>query len=72
MMVQKLYKQRSTIVMSIPKLLCKKLGVCAGDYITLSECPGFLDNNMVCMKKLEVQNVRHKTGKGERHKGGKI
>lgn len=65
MMVQKLYKQRSTIVMSIPKLLCKKMGVCAGDYITLSECSELHDNNIVCMKKLEVQNVGHKTGKSK-------
>jgi len=70
MMVQRLYKQRTTIVMSIPKLLCKKLGVCAGDYVTLSECSEFPNNNMVCMQKLEPKNVRDNRNSDREDKGG--
>jgi len=50
--------------MTIPKLIREKLDVKAGDYVSLSECSEFPGNDMVCMMKLELKNVR---SDGDRH-----
>lgn len=60
MYIAKLHKQHSSVVMTVPVAIRKKLGVCAGDFVGLDDCSEFPGNNMVCMQKVELQNVRDK------------
>lgn len=37
MFIQRVHKQHSSIVMTIPKLVCKGLNIKAGDYVVLDD-----------------------------------
>ena len=70
MFVQKLHKQHNSVVMTIPPLIRKRLGVSAGDYVSLDVCSEFPVKNMVCMRKLELKDVRGKGNSDRPDKGG--
>lgn len=72
MVVAKVYRQHNSLVITIPVLVCRELGICAGDYVELDDCSEMCDNDMVCMTKLEAKNVGAKGNKSGRNKGGGV
>lgn len=61
MLVQRLYKQRSSLVMTVPKLVCKKLKLCAGDYVLLRDSA---DSRFIFMSKLKPEDIPNGRDKG--------
>lgn len=56
MLVQRLYKQRTSLVMTVPKLICKKLKLSAGDYVVLRDSA---DSRFVFMSKLQKEEIKN-------------
>jgi len=70
-LVQRVYKQRSSLVMTIPKLVCKKLKLSAGDYVVLRDSA---DSRFVFLSKLkaeEIGNDRGKRNSDREYQGGR-
>lgn len=71
MFVHRLHRQHSSVVMTVPKLVCEDLGMCAGDYVVLSKNsngPGYI------LQKFESEDIRNAIdGKctDRRHPGGR-
>ncbi len=71
MYIVKLHRQHSSVVMTIPKKVCEQMGVCAGDYVSITDlqyesgvtlqrcCPG------------EKNNVRDNRNTDKRNQGGR-
>lgn len=57
MIVKRLHQQHTSVVMTIPKVFCKELEVCAGDYVVMDIKPGDGNKKIFVMEKWEVQDV---------------
>ena len=72
MLICKLHRQHTSIVMTVPKLLCKSLELCAGDYVIIEQ----VDSTKVAMlPKLnpkDIRNARKKRDSTGKNKGGSI
>ncbi len=70
MSVHKLHKQHTSVVMTVPKWVLRKLGVCAGEYVELDECSESPKYKMVCMTKLELRDDRDNQTSDRKDSGG--
>lgn len=70
MYIAKLHKQHTSVVMTVPVAIRKKLGVSAGDFVSLDDCSEFPNNNMVCMQKVELKDARDKRNPNRKDSGG--
>lgn len=62
MIICKLHRQHTSAVMTVPKLVCKDLGLCAGDYVVLTrdtDRPGYL------LQKFNSKDISN--GRGKEH-----
>ena len=61
MIIAKLHKQHTSVVMTVPKLLCKALGLCAGDYVIIEQ----VDSSQVAtLQKFIPEDIRDARTKG--------
>ena len=70
MFTVKIVKEGFIFFVRLPAAICKKLGVRAGDYVEISECSEFPDNDMVCIRKAENEDVGNKGNTDRNNKGG--
>jgi len=70
MSVHKLHRQHTSVVMTIPKWVLKKLDAGAGDYVTLNECSESPVYEVVCLQKLENIDARDSRNSGRKDRGG--
>lgn len=69
MLIAKLHRQHSSIVMTVPKLVCKKLKLSAGDYVVLRDSA---DSRFIFLSKFkpeEIKNARDKRNSVRSNKG---
>ena len=69
MVIVRLHKQHSSVVMTVPKILCKALSLCAGDYLVIEQ----VDNSKVatlqkCTPK-DIRNASDKRNSDRQNKG---
>ncbi|KKM66735.1 hypothetical protein LCGC14_1478210 [marine sediment metagenome] len=68
MVIVKLHKQHTSVVMTVPKILCKALGLCAGDYVIIEQ----VDSSQVAtLQKFipeDIRNVREKRNPDRKNK----
>lgn len=70
MFVHRLHRQHTSVVMTIPKLVCKDLSMCAGDYVVLSKNengPGYILQKFISE---DIRNVRKKRNTDRKNQGG--
>jgi len=60
MYVCKTYRQHNSTVITIPKNVCDKLDVHAGDYVSFLDCEYFPQGKVMCIEKLEMKHGRDK------------
>lgn len=69
MVVVKLHRQHTSVVMTVPKLICKSLGLCAGDYVIIEQ----VDSSKVAtLQKFipeDIRNVKAKRNSDRKNKG---
>lgn len=56
MVIAKLHKQHSSIVMTVPKLICKSLGLSAGDYVLIEQID---DSKVAALQKFIPEDLRN-------------
>lgn len=69
MVIAKLHRQHTSVVMTVPKLICKSLGLCAGDYVCLQSSA---DSRFVFLSKFkpeDISNARNKRNPVGKNKG---
>lgn len=71
MFIVKAYRQHNSIVISIPVLVQRALGICAGDYLRLDLDELDHEFTMAKVEEGDLRNVRDKTDKSEPNKGGR-
>lgn len=60
MVIAKLHRQHTSVVMTVPKLICKSLGLCAGDYVIIEK----VDRTKVAtIKKFTPKDIRNANDK---------
>ena len=69
MVIAKLHRQHTSVVMTVPKLICKSLGLCAGDYVIIEQ----VDSSKVAMLQKfipkDIRNARDKGNTNRKNKG---
>jgi len=60
--IAKLHKQHTSVVMTVPKLICKSLGLCAGDYVVIEQVGS---SQVATLKKFNPKDIRN--GKDKRN-----
>lgn len=68
--VQKLHRQHTSTVMTIPKPLCKALGLLPGDMVLLEEMEGQAAYRFSKFDLRKVRDGRSKRDSGRGHPGG--
>ena len=70
MIICKLHRQHTSVVMTVPKLVCKYLELCAGDYVVLTvnqDGPGYVLRKFNCE---DISNGRGKEHSDRKDSGG--
>lgn len=58
MVIAKLHKQHTSVVMTVPKLICKSLGLCAGDYVIIEQVDSTKVATLQKFKPEDIRNAR--------------
>ncbi|KKK67912.1 hypothetical protein LCGC14_2949310, partial [marine sediment metagenome] len=61
LVVVKLHKQHTSVVMTVPKLICKALSLSAGDYVIMSD---EFRKGTVVLSKFKREDIKNGSGKG--------
>ena len=72
MHIVRLHRQHSSVVMTVPKIVCKNLELCAGDYVILADST---ENKVVGMRKFDpeaIKNAGNNRGSDRKDSGGGI
>ena len=69
MVVLKLHKQHSSVVMTVPKLICKSLGLCAGDYVIIEQVDSTKVATLQKFNPKDIRNARDKANTVRKNKG---
>ena len=70
MIICKLHRQHTSVVMTVPKLVCKDLGLCAGDYVVLFKVDGWPEYLLQKFKTKDISNGRGKEHSDRKDSGG--
>ncbi len=68
MLIVKLHKQHTSVVMTVPKLLCKALGLCAGDYVVIKQVDSSKAATLQKFIHKDIRNVREKRNPDRKNK----
>ena len=70
MVIAKLHKQHTSVVMTVPKLICKSLGLCAGDYVIIEKVNSSKVATLQKFNAKDIRNVGKKRNPDRKNKGG--
>lgn len=69
MIIAKLHRQHTSVVMTVPKLLCKSLGLCAGDYVILEQVDSSKVATLQKFIPKDTRNAREKRNSHRKNRG---
>lgn len=69
MVIAKLHRQHTSVVMTVPKLICKSLGLCAGDYVIIEQVDSSQVATMQKFKPKDIRNARDKRNSHRKNRG---
>lgn len=70
MFIVKAYRQHNSVVISIPPLIRRALGICAGDYLKLDLDEMDHECTLAKVEKGDLRNERADSDKSGQYKGG--
>ncbi len=70
MVIAKLHRQHTSVVMTVPKVLCKSLGLCAGDYVIIEQVDSSKVATLQKFIPKDLRNARDKRNRNRKNKGG--
>lgn len=71
MVIAKLHRQHTSVVMTVPKLICKSLGLCAGDYVIIEQVDSSKVATLQKFNPKDIRNARVKRNSDRKDKGGR-
>lgn len=69
MVIAKLHRQHTSVVMTVPKAICKSLGLCAGDYVILDQVDSSKVATLQKFIPKDIRNARQKRNSNRKNKG---
>ena len=70
MIIVKVYRQHNSLVMSIPVLVQRSLGICVGDHLLLDLDDADHECTMAKLDERDLRNAGTKRGKSKQDTGG--